>query len=568
LASQVVLDCLLGTMGVGSPRRLRAHRVIPAVRLNRILGETAISGPDRSMPIDQEEQTGRLLPMAWMCAAVGALAIVGIIQQGLLPANGDASWYLYMAGRVLDGARPYEDVVDTNPPLIVLVSIVVVAAARVVSVSPLFLFPAILLALSGVSLALSWRLGRGLPLALRQGSLIAWAFLLFVQVGGIFGQREHLLLILILPYAYAAAARCESTPRGLAWTCGLAAGVGFALKPFFVLPALAVEGYLAIRRGPRVWLQPRALAIAVVFALYGVTLLAWTPNYFAVARRFAPLYPYHLPLGPVLWASSWRLGVIVPAIVAAWVLARRQAPEWARVFGLLAVGTVAAVYLTGKGWRYHWYPATSLAVALLAGSVSLFAARWPLERRQARMILVVAVVLPCLCFTTITEWRSISWRDPVALKLVHNQVGERDSMLVFSPWVHRSFPLVNETGAKWGMRHPMLWQIAAFHAGRPWIKGDYHRLESMSDPERRFVGEVVDDFARNRPVLLLVDNDPPTPKLKGFNYLEYFKNEPRFAKIMTDYQLVARTPCYRIYRLADWARAARTTAVAAAGTAR
>jgi hypothetical protein len=114
--------------------------------------------------------------------------------------------------------------------------------------------------------------------------------------------------------------------------------------------------------------------------------------------------------------------------------------------------------------------------------------------------------------------------------------------------------LVNETNANWAMRHPMLWQIAAFHANERWREGQYHSMESMSPAERGFVAEVVNDFVRNRPALVLVDRDPPTPALKGFDYLEYFRSDPRFARMFGNYEFVGGSLNFRDFRLADWAR--------------
>ena len=81
------------------------------------------------------------------------------------------------------------------------------------------------------------------------------------------------------------------------------AGVGFALKPFFLPAGLAVELILAARRGPKVWFRPQALAMAVVVLVYPALLLILTPQYLDVARRFAPLYPAQ-PDGLGLVANS------------------------------------------------------------------------------------------------------------------------------------------------------------------------------------------------------------------------------------------------------------------------
>src|SRR5262245_4805068 len=82
-----------------------------------------------------------LVPARLLVGLLAALAALGIAIRFVMPVNGDAAWYLYMAGRVLDGARPYVDVVDTNPPLIVMLSMATVLPARALGVSPLTVFP-------------------------------------------------------------------------------------------------------------------------------------------------------------------------------------------------------------------------------------------------------------------------------------------------------------------------------------------------------------------------------------------------------------------------------------------
>ena len=163
----------------------------------------------------REVETGRgSFPDSWLLLPLAIIVGAGVVPPAIGPVNGDASWYLYMAGRVLDGARPYVDVVDTNPPLIVVLSLGVVLPARVLGVSPLRLFPMAVVGLIVGSMALAWRLARGLPDPIRQAALLATAYGLFVGAGPAFGQREHLTLILIVPYAWAPSPRPGATgPR-------------------------------------------------------------------------------------------------------------------------------------------------------------------------------------------------------------------------------------------------------------------------------------------------------------------------------------------------------------------
>ena len=59
----------------------------------------------------------RLAP--WL--AFAALFVVAVILRHVLPANADVSWLLTVAERVWDGQRLYVDVIETNPPMAVMV---------------------------------------------------------------------------------------------------------------------------------------------------------------------------------------------------------------------------------------------------------------------------------------------------------------------------------------------------------------------------------------------------------------------------------------------------------------
>ncbi len=325
------------------------------------------------------------IPRFWLPVALGVFAGAAVAEVQWRPMNGDASWYVYVAGRLLDGDRPYVDLIDTNPPLILWLDMAVVAAGRALGIEPLRAFQLAVFGAIGLSLALSWLASRGLPRTLREACLAAFGFMLLVGVGPAFGQREHLAVALILPYAFAVAseARGDRPPARLAILTGLLAGVGFSLKPFFVLIAAAVEMWLGSRRGRRVWARPQALAIAAVIIVYGALIMVITPQYFDAARRLAPLYPAHNPMGSTLVANSWRLVIVVAAMALAWASIRRRSPGFVEVFLLIDAWFTVSLYLTGKGWDYHWFPPLAFSWALAIGSAALLLE--PAMRRRRRL---------------------------------------------------------------------------------------------------------------------------------------------------------------------------------------
>jgi hypothetical protein len=72
---------------------------------------------------------------------------------------------------------------------------------------------------------------------------LAFVLIATLSPGFSFGQREHACVLFAMPYLAAAVMRLQggqSLPKPLAIAVGLLAGIGFAIKPYFLaVPALA-----------------------------------------------------------------------------------------------------------------------------------------------------------------------------------------------------------------------------------------------------------------------------------------------------------------------------------------
>src|SRR5262249_49321031 len=153
---------------------------------------------------------------------------------------------------------------------------------RAVGISSLITYPLCVLVLAAGVLTLCQRFPSALPAAAWEPTFLCIAFLLLVDVGWMFGQREHLTALLILPYSFAAAGFASgglSSSLSSRLAAGVLAGIGFGLKPYFLLALVVVEAYLLFRRGPWSLLRSEALGIGVVLVLYAVAVATLTPQY-------------------------------------------------------------------------------------------------------------------------------------------------------------------------------------------------------------------------------------------------------------------------------------------------
>ena len=526
----------------------------------------------------------------WLAAAAAALTVLGVVPQLLARPIPDVSWLLYMAGRILDGATPYVDVVEVNPPLIVWLNLPIAALGRALALPPVLVYRLAAVGCAGLSLLLCARALRRLPATART-PLGGAVFLLLVLVElpmarADFGEREHLLVLLAAPYVLAVAGRAHGlAPRAPEMVLvGLLAGIGVALKPYFVALPLALECYLALRRrSARVWLRPEPLVMLAVGAAYLVAVLTLVPQYLRLTAMMGGLYASYLR-GP-LWLTG-VLGEGAPlclfALLTFAVLRRRAGhPEIWNVLAVAAAALFVSALVQGKGWRYHFYPSMSFSVVLLG--VVWVDARRPLARLAEQVYAAAggAALATLLVVTAAGNVRqTMSPHDPrydadpnyAELRGLIRRESPDGSVLVLSSNMASAFPLVPSSGARWASRFPSVWLLPALYmdelrADRPL---SFRPPSEMGDAERYLNQAVSEDLERFRPDLLVVLRAGPDRREMGIrrlDYLSYFSRRPEAAAMLSQYGWLADVDEYRVYRRGTGGQAPADTGEPAAADA-
>ena len=151
-------------------------------------------------------------PQAYLFTIETAVVLAMLIALHPLAINPDAAMHLSAGQMLLEGKRPYVDVIDTNPPLIFYLNVIPAFIAQVLSANAIVVFSITVLVLV---LASAWSVRlvvRGSQLEYDQSELalllFAWvAFaaltkyseLYITKLVGLFGQREHIFMLLYLP---------------------------------------------------------------------------------------------------------------------------------------------------------------------------------------------------------------------------------------------------------------------------------------------------------------------------------------------------------------------------------
>jgi hypothetical protein len=378
-----------------------------------------------------------------------------------------------------------------------------------------------------------------------------------------FGQREHIMLIAAVPYLLLSGLRADGGPssRGLGFAIALCAGIGFALKPHFMIMPALIESYLIHRHGWSRQLRdivPWTIGlVAVAHAIFAVLV---TPEYFTFVLPL--VLRYYTELGDVEMIGMLLGSVLAPTILALVPLSAAALfmlrSRLGVVLALFAIGTVASAALQAKGWSYHSLPALSATLLLAAVVIGGVLDRYlPLEKiNQPMPIAVITASLMMLVFYQSALFNppfrnQRGFEDSVAVRLEHviEQYADNKRILVLSPGIYPHFPVFNYTGARNAMRFESLWLLQGIYADCEEFAPLYNPIESMSIAEQFVFRAVAEDFARVRPSLVIIDRVAGIPRCqaRAFDYLEYFQRNPLFAKTFQAYTPLMDLERYTIY---------------------
>ncbi len=495
------------------------------------------------------------------------LALAGVYIQFTSLINHDVAWFLYSVKAWFDGGRLYQDVFfEVNPPLALYLTVPPVYVSRVTGLFAPHVFITYVFGLIVISLWLvHYVLNRQADHSnsVQRGVLSAALLALVVCPAGDFGQREHLMIILALPYVVLAAHRASKGTCSpfVAGPLGALAALGFALKPYFLLLPVVLELYLLLA-GRRLagFLRPETLGLASAGLLYGLVLAWFTPDYLTRVAPFAlQVFQEGFMSSPA--EALWRIETLFLPLLLILHLATRRAQSarvLADVFTLAALSFFLAYLMQMKAWSYQMFPTTA-SVVLALGAI-LPGGRWygavpPVASRRKYLSRAAGPVAIGMLLTLAGEgilrggYRSDFVERWAPVVRTH---AAGSAIYVFSSNLSAGFPLVNETGVQWASRFPMQWLLP----GLLRRLSEFAQQDAAMDPgaleeiRRYTLDAVVADLTRWSPELVFVDMREEKSYFGGlrFDYIAFFSKDPRFVQIWSRYELLMDFGTYHLYK--------------------
>jgi hypothetical protein len=336
--------------------------------------------------------------------AIAGLALLAAMFHVVTPFNHDEAYFIAGAAQLLDGGRFGKDVIDINPPHIYWMSTAPIWLARPIGARSDIVATFFTGVMAAASLIACERLiaSGGSHRPSPRGLVLVAAGIVLFAPGYDFGQREHWMLLLTMPYIIARSRRAEDIALfgTAASLIGVAACFGFCMKPYYLLVPIAIEVWLLARtRRPAILFSPETIALGITGLLYLAAVLLILPGYFQNAMPTALLgyWAFNGTLEEVL-----RNAVLLtaPAVVLGWLgytsLRQGEAiPALAQAFAAAGVAFLIAALLQLKPWPYHFLP--SIVSLYLAAAVLLMGGTARLDAHVLRLgALSVLIVAACL----------------------------------------------------------------------------------------------------------------------------------------------------------------------------
>jgi len=489
-----------------------------------------------------------------------------VVSASVLPhfINPDVAMYSEIGHKLLDGERPYVDYEETNFPMIHVLNILPAALTRLTGLPATVSLQICLIALLLLSLGMTWQLlktyseSRAVAAVTLLGvAMLAWVLL----IGFHWGEREHIYSLLYLPFVILRVMRREDKPvkRGMALAVGLMAGVGVALKPYFILTAILVEGVglLTTRR----WnlRTPEVGGVLAMAALHGLYFGA-NPDvlsaFLLLIQRLSAGYAVYAPTPWDKLISLMVMSVLitaVPFILAALRYRYRIVPARLMItLAVMGVGSIIGFLLQGKGWNYHSIPfvTTNVVISLLLITEGFLGYSHLMDVRRQNLVrltlvsLGVSFAIGMGIFEVMSVRRAlVATREFELFTLAPYLSAYTDSgdrVMVAHAEIMPTYPVLaalnRRSASRYAFAHPIPIAYATY-AGAP-LTDPAH---VVPDYAQEYLDAFVADMALYRPKLVLIHEGGCLPPCAIFNgdMIDYLTERGLIDRVITpDYTLV------------------------------
>lgn len=426
--------------------------------------------------------------------------------------NVDSTWILYSAKNMLNGEVLYKDIIDVNPPLIFIYSTIPVFIAKTFSINAEFVYILFILTIISISSFLSFLI---LKSVFEKKDLVKYYTLSIFTILSIFptydyGQREHLLIIFILPYILTMMFKEElNFSIKIILFISLFASLGFNIKPHFFLIFILIELVFIIHKKTLFSIFRIDFLIIVFSAFFYVLIITFLfPEYI---NNIVPLAietysdVFNKPYSFLLLKLEFFFCLFLSLY---WLFFTKRDLKLPSKVLLSAIFASLVIYLLQqKGWSYHRLPLLLISLLFLAYiSFSLF------QKKKIYSITFLPIIIMIL-YSNIVNVPKFN-----SLQNIIDSLNKNEKIHITSVDIAQGQALLKDSQI-WSSRFPSLFMLPSL------LKNENKKIKDYT------FNSIYSDLIKHNPKTIII----PSKKL-GFDYYAYLtSNDIRIKKIYENY---------------------------------
>lgn len=485
-----------------------------------------------------------LLYLLFIASLLGIVA-ASIIVQGNFMINGNVSWLLMGAERILDGQKMSDIFFEGNPPLCIIIYMPFIIISKLLNIplADATYFGA--LAFSIMSIALVWHiLQKNKDLSLTQHMTVVFAYAialtLFQSIS--FADKEHLIIIGFAPFVLYQYAYNQGKKFNLffsVFVVSLGAIVTLVKPHYGLIPTLLILHRLYKTKSiKKTILAPDFFALSIATLIYISLLVTVFSDYLSIILPLALPHYVHSSIP----FSSMQVGTIYAFVVFFAFLGEETINKtdskelgFLRFLYFISLLCFIPFFVQAKGFSTHLIPAMTFFMMALGLSLTSH-----LNKKCNNACSFFLAFLGCLLAFKVL--------NPIPLKYATKQEVEKLPLTKYinenctktctfaflSDTLEISTSTAIHTNTTYASRFSFPWLLPPVIKQINTLQTDDAEYLSVKETEREILKMMTNDIQVHHPDLIFIDQMPRISADKNFDFNAYLNNFPAFTNEISE----------------------------------
>ncbi len=482
--------------------------------------------------------------------AILCVAVPCVLIQGQYLVNGNISWLLMAADRLLQGQSLSEHIYETNPPLSIMAYVPHVIFSKMTGL-PLpvasFYVTSLFVIMSVVTVHKMIGYFHHLTPTQRLSFTACYLLSITLITTVFYSDREHLILLGLIPFVLCQFALMEriQLPRLLTYGACFIGALCVLIKPHYgLLPTVFLFSRMFQHRQWNFFKEIDFLALAIMTSLYIAVVVVFFADYITII--LPDVITLYANSGGDLLAILNASQIHMLAYLAFFLFEafredlKQEQKRLVMFTYCCCLLCLVPYYVQMKGFYNHLVPAYAFFMMGLSMSL-MFRTADIIKKPQ-----IVQIIIPFVClFSIMNALTPLNTDFPESKDIPNLPVAEYLEKNCEKPCsffaFHGDIEIINPTAAYMGYQHatrfPSLWFLPQTLQGlRSENEEDVQHALMLKEKYTAFVAE---DLTYYKPSILLIASDMPIGILRTFDFMSFFGGNEKLKKIMDeDYEKI------------------------------